>query len=586
MFNRSRSSGQAKRQGTFSFFRGKKATTNELPAATDVTATKLVERPAPSYAHADRQRGEVDREAEDRGKTDEEIRESEGRNPKDEEGPKTSFVPATKQVIGNAKDTQPHTSSNLTTNSIFNRFWKFETDYDLEEVVQSNVNFWVPNAIAMFTILDDSAHLARDNRFMIKHHPEYLDYAVACYYSFLFYIQLLRARSAAGQLDGFERSFFNRFKDRFKFEELPVSSILEPYFSTIVATIPADSKYDWIVPTWSTDIFRATVRTTFDPAKGGYLIQPMVPQMLMTLRKAISSFAIDNVANPQQNFDDQDQYIPTRFLAGGQNTNIFGTPIDIDVEAASNSIIYGCGTRYPFKANPNEIALAGPKWRRSTFREFKYSFNLPNNVPRGDQPTRAGNLQNTKPINSLEHFLCMEKGENVSWFTELINQAALHARFFHGVTTLSKIPTTSGTEPLIISTMYDIHDGQAVPDRPSHLNLNDNANTGADHLHWYPNIFNEFRAGYVTSREHTEREEVYQAFSFSTNAEFSIVTPDNTNQIRLGGTNDYFRTGPYWANTEWASEFRHGARERAKPMFDGWRTMFQEDAAVVKPTGY
>jgi len=190
----------------------------------------------------------------------------------------------------------------------------------------------------------------------------------------------------------------------------------------------------------------------------------------------------------------------------------------------------------------------------------------------------------------------MEKGQNVSWFEELINQAALHARFFEKVVSLSDIPVTSGKEPTIVSHLYDLDFVQAnaehtAADRESNLGLNNAALNGADYITWYPPFMVEFRGAFATNREGVEREESLQALSFATNASFSIVQGGH----RVGANNDHFRTGRFWANQEWASEFRNtrlaGAvaaneGDHAKPMFENWSVVFQEDASVVKPAGY
>jgi hypothetical protein len=582
-FNRSKSAQLNKRTGTSSLFKIGRNTKAELPSAASDSKTVVDSKTTPSYAFVSEQRGEVDDRKEERGIEDEERRKKAGKAPEDSEGPTPALKPKTNHVKDNEPDTQASTSKNVGDTSIYDRYWKHEDDYDLEEVVYSDTSYWTPNAIGMFAILSSSYKFARDNRFMIKHHPEYLDYAVACYYSILFYIQILRAQEAAGKLRGPEVSFMNRFRKRFKLEELPVSSILEPYFATIVATLIPDSQYGWIVPRVAEEIFQATIATAFVPKEGSYLMQPMVPFMLGFLRLAIST---NNIVDAHQDdyFDEEDNYIPIP-INNAAATPIYGNDIQVDHGHARNTILSGCGVRYPFYTGSAALALAAPKWRRTSFRDFPYSARVPQGAELARNRTSKGqNITNghAKAINALDAFLCMEKTADVDWFEELINQAALHARFFKGVTNLSKIPTTSGFEPTITARMYDVINNAAAADRDSTLGLDQDATADEDHLRWYPNIFRDFRAGFATSRAGVSKEEVMQAFSFATNAEFSIVT----NNHRLGGNSDNFRTGEFWANQVWKSEFRNGLGINAKHMFKNWAIMYQEDAAVIRPENY
>lgn len=577
---RSKSGQQPRRTGT-NFFKFGKSTGAEVPAAQGDTKVTVDTSTTPSYKFVSEQRGEVDDRKEERGKEDEERHERAGKSADDPEGPTPHLNAKTNKVKDNEPSTQANTGKAPQDSSTYDRYWKLEDDYDLEDVVYSDVNYWIPNAIAMFAILTQSYKFARDNRFMIKHHPEYLDYSVACYYSILFYIQILRAQEAAGKLRGPEVSFLKRFRLRFKFEELPVSSILEPFFATIVSTLIPDSQYGWIVPRVADEIFQATLGTAFDPKEGAYLIQPMVPFMLGILRLAIST---NNVvtANAGDYFDDEDNYIPIP-IDNAAATPVYFNNIQVGQGHARNTILSSCGVRYPFYTSSQALALAAPKWRRTAFRDFNFSARVPtgaelnrNKTSKGQQITDGQN----RPLRNLEEFLCMAKTDDVDWFEELINQAALHARFFKGVTNLSKIPTTSRFEPTIISRMYDVENNAAVADRDANLGLDQNA--AAANLQWYPPLFREFRAGFNTSRAGVSKEEVLQAFAFATNAEFSIVTGGN----RLGGNSAGFRTGEFWANQVWKSEFRSGLGINAKHMFKNWSIMYQEDAAVIRPDNY
>jgi len=599
MFSKSKSAQDSKRTGTIGFLRRLGRTKDSLPKESEPSSSKAEDPKAPSYQFVSGQKGEVDDRAEDRGKKDEEIREEAGKKADDQEGPKTTFKKPEFKVRENEPDTRAATEAAISSNATFNRYWKLETDYDLEEEVHSETNYWIPNAIGLFEILKQSGRFAKDNRFMVKHHPEYLDYGVACYYSIIFYVQILRAQEAAGKLSGVDRSFMNRFTKRWKPEELPISSIFEPFLSTIVSSLIPDSQYGWIVPTYSADILQATVGTAFAARSGASYIQPMVPFMLRILRTAVTTEYEGDGTNADAYYDDDDNWIPMPIVQTA-DSQIFHNAIRIGVGAAHNVILYTCGMRYPFYADQQTLALAAPKWRKSQFRDFPYAIRIPTGAGQPERNRTSKGVLLTDGDNqrmaALDEFLCMSKESDVDWFNTLIDQASLHARFFSGVVSLSDIPTTSGFEPTIITQMNDMNGNNAITVRaPTHVGMPDaatpsvavditaNAGATAERIRWYPPFMTSFRAGFATNRAGVEREQALQMITFGTNGTFSFEDP---NHNLLGGDVANNRTGVFWQNKQWKYTLRWDLGRNGKRMFDNWSVMYQEDAAVIKPVGY
>nr|QLC36768.1 capsid protein [Sarcosphaera coronaria partitivirus] len=580
MFNRSKRSDG--RSGTNSWFKTR-FTKPELPSAPTKVKIDTEVRPAPTYAHADKQTGPVDNTAEQREHEDESIREEKGKNKKDPEQAITDLAPPSRKVVQNERHDGPSTDSAPKVPAVYNRFWKLELEYDLEEEIEFEFNYWTPNALALFEILRASGKYVYDNATVLKRHADYLDYAVACYYSIIFYIQILRAQKAAGKLRGPDRSFFNRFKDRFPFEELPVSSIFEPYLSTIVSVLPKDGKYDWIIPDYSTDVFRARFDGAFTPAHGACFIQPMVPYMLRILRTSITSARITDVqAHSDRYFNDDDNYV-SRTLNATTPRTLFGANYQQNHATTDdrNTLFAACGVSYPYFADITQLTNAAPKMRRSKFKGFPY----------GVAADAAANLAIDSgaaiPITegSLDYFLHMEKTADVDWFLELVRQAALHARFFEGVTNLSNIPTTSGNEPLISCRFKKIVNRTEV----THANVQLGLRTAAaDTPDWYPDTFRGYVGSFYTTREGTERSEALQAFTNGTNGTIAVTyqAAAGTEPAYNVGEGPRFRRGPYWSNKEWAATKFKDSGINGKPMFRGWETMFQDDAALEKPTGY
>jgi hypothetical protein len=592
MFNKFKSG--FRRNATTSFVspRETRETSSNLPPAP--TSTSAPEKPAeaPSYQHADQQKGVTDTHAEKREQEDEQIATASGSNPAEQRQPKTDIKKKDKEIAeGNELQGTAATTSVANKSSAFNRYWKLRLHEDLDEVIFSGHNSFVPNALGMFAILRESGMYAYDNYTMTKRHPDYLDYAVVCYYSILFYVQILRAQQAAGKLSGGDRSFLNRFKDKFPFNTLPVSSILFPYFSTLVATLPPDVKYEWIIPTYATDMFRANYSGNFTPGNGGCFIQPMVPYMLRILRDSFTPTVIRELQNDvDSHFDDRERYIPLAIPddQAAAAANLFG--VDYRTNTARqqddrNALFAACGVRHPFFANSSQLPAAAPFWRRSKYATFPYGVRPHNGLTVDTNP--ANNQANVRQTGQghLDEFLEMGKFADVDWFEELIRQAAQHARFFDEVKNLSDVPTTSGNEPLIGCKFRKVTAGRHVADLTVQLGRGAAA---ANVPTWYPMTFDGHVASFYTTRAGVSREETLQAMTFGTNGSINVTYGGNNFTDHRVGDGPEFLRGDYWRNKQWTftryqdmNDSQHGVE-----MFKGWNTMFQEDAAREKPTGY
>jgi len=567
-----RKTGRPGTKGTYgakqSAFLKKEATSSSVPHAPIKEDSVVEEDKAPSYDFVDKQKGYVDAQAENEGKEDEAIRESRGKNKDDEEQTIVKFKPAKNAVKGNQREDQPHTEGKAAPSSDFAKYWALETDYQLEDEVHSDKNTWTPNALGLFEILNATGSFVYDNRVIAKHHPDYLDYAVACYYSILFYIQILRAKDAAGTLVGEDASFYRRFFRKVKAEELPISGPLVPYFSTIVSTLLPDSKYNWITPDYNHGIFNAQL-DQWTPGNGACFIQPMVPYMLGILRYSIQLTTETHLADEDANhnpihFDDQQRFVVHR-LERANPHEVFHMPWQqhlANQTAQSNSFLTSCGLSYPFFADHDTLRNAAPKWRKSSFRNFPVTA-VPSNHNADRIRLPNGNLghadDRAKTLLKLEDFLCMEKNSDLEWFLELVRQAGIHARFFNSVSTLSDIPVTSGLETLIPCKFLKIVNG--VSEVHADVTLGLDTQNGSDHLDWYPETFSNFVGQFSTTREGTTRQEALQAFTFGTNGVLNVTH----NGHLVGAEVDVFRCGSYWNNNELAATKFHDAGTLGKP---------------------
>nr|QLC36765.1 capsid protein [Sarcosphaera coronaria partitivirus] len=568
-----------------SFF-GRKTTT-ALPTPGPAAPITQAPASAPDYKFVDQQKTAIDTEAAKSSKVDETIERTEGRNATTDAAP--VLTAQTNKGKGTERHTEPHTGQEAKIeDDSYRKFWHREIGYSLDPVYNSDYNEWTPNAEALFAAMRQSHHLVDQNRTITKNHPEYCDYSVACYYSIIFYMQILRARKAAGKLTGNDSSLLRRFDRSYPEESLPIAEPFYPILSSIVSTQMEDSKYDWTVPRIATENFRQTM-AHFTNENGSCYLQPQVPYMLGILRHAFSN--IHNTANHRYTdsdangnpiyFDDEGRYIPIRI--GTTQISPFGLNMTRGTAPAANfhgmSVFSACGTSYPFYMGVDEIGFAYPRWQRSTFMTLNFHGSTANN---GITITTG-----TQPINDLEHFLMMPKTSDLAWFEELVNQAAVHARFWKKEFNMSDLPTTGGNETLILSRFKrtDPNNAQVAANYNSVRLDVDETN-----FNWYPTHFERMTAAFACTRADIQRSEELQALSFATNATLPIATT-NAGNVLVGETHGdgAHRRGAFWTNKEWTYElydFSPTSTNKGKPMFAGWTGMFQQDFHVVKPAQY
>nr|QLC36766.1 capsid protein [Sarcosphaera coronaria partitivirus] len=574
MNNRAKEYGNAQRfrKPTTNPF-GVRSTRSTLPAPGKGKEREEVAATPPSYKHADKQQGEKDVDAEERGKEDEAIHEDQGKNAESEEKPTTKFTKPTHRVKDNQPDTRGSTETSVRASQPFENYWALETSFDLEEVTYEKPNYWTPNALALFETLRASQRFTVNSRIINKHHPEYLEYGVACYYAVIFHLQILRAREAANRLTGEESTFLRRFRRKFPEESLPIAGHIFPILSSIVSVLLPDPKYNWIVPQTAPDMFNNTLYNTVNQFvtlhEGGPFIQPSVPMMLAILREAIAEARAGNLANGSHYIDEE--YYVTNTFNDTTAVRVFGADFRLNQTAAidANGIFNFVGISYPFDADQEQLSQASKHWARSSFNEL------------GLRASGTGNID----ISNIEQFFVMPKSGSMDWFNTLINQATTHARFFSDVKNVSDLPTTGGNEILVDTIMRKNDDTARIAHTTRHLGLI--LATGTQP--WYPNDLRNMIAGFRTTRSAVQRAQILQALSFGMNASINVTI--GTNLVGSGGR---FRSGDFWNGVDWnlekytdtIDEGTATARAHGKPMFQGWETMIQEKFVRVKPEGY
>jgi len=557
---------------------GVRSTKTTLPAP--AARAERTEEPAkpPSYKHADKQQGEKDVEAEDKGKEDEAIRERAGKNPASKEEPEREFTKPAQKVKDNEPDTRGSTSTTVRASQPFENYWSLETSFDLEEVTYEKPNFWTPNALALFEALRVSQRFTVASRIINKHHPEYLEYGVAAYYAVVFHLQILRAREAANRLTGEESTFLRRFRRKFPEETMPIAGHLFPILSSIVSVLLPDPKFNWIVPQTAPDLIGTStspnISNMINDHQGGPFLQPSIPMMLAILRHAIREARAGTLTNGTH-YDENDYYV-TNTLNATADTRIFSNTFRLNQTAThnKNGIFNYIGVNHPFDADPEQLAQAAKHWSRSSFNDLSFD------------PTHA--TENIS-IKDLESFFAMPKTAPMDWFSTLINQATTHARFFTDVRNVSDLPVTGGNEVLVDTTMRkNTAAGAAIDHTTRGLGLI----LDADAKPWRSDLLRSPIAGFRSTRSAVQRAQVLQALAFGTNASLPITI--DANHVGAGVSH---RSGKFWSSVDWtlekyADDFNTATppvnmnATQGKRMFNGWETMIQEKFVTVKPDGY
>jgi len=558
------------------------ATESRLPTAKEPEPAKPTK--APTYQFVDGQKGQTDTNAEQHGETDDKIREEAGKSKESEEQATNKFVPPSHKAEGKNTSDQPSTETTAFGSNDFQAYWALETGYDLEEEIFEEANTWTPNSFAMFEILNQMQEFVVDNRVVIKHHPEYLDYAVACYYSMLFFIQILRAREAAGQLTGEERSFLKRFRASYPEESLVVAGPLVPYFSTITSTLLPDNRYNWIVPTIATGLTETLTTTTtgsgrtlketnvFHDADGSIYLQPMFPYMISILRFATDKYMATHLSDaltsdPQESrfFNEDGLWIAGNCIDA---QTLFGFNFHIGTDTAAPYHIFNTqGLHYPFHAQVDQMDVIHNKWKSSAFNKGITICCSPDT-----SNTETMTEKNTK---GLDNFLCSPKSKNLDWFRSLLNQAVTQARFIKNVSNLSRINPTSGQEPLIVAKF-----SRMVNRNTKHAAFTSlKVDADKDNFTWYPATWNDLTAEFETTRSGIKREESLQAICFGINASLPF-------NVKVGtAKGSPHSQGAYWDDETWTATMFKDSR-RGKPMFKGWKTMYQTRYLADKPPMY
>jgi hypothetical protein len=528
-------------------------------------------------------------EKKEKEKTDAEIESSEDKTEQEKSGASTSKKGKT-VVRKNIASDKVGTSSKSNVADIFTTFWATVLPHSLIPVTFSDHVWFVPNAIGLITICNIFFPLVGRSNWIDKHEPTFIPYAAATAICYLYYIQILRAKEAAGALDGNETSILTRFRKCFPEEKIIIPGIFVPFFESIVSTEPSDNKYPWIVPHYG-DLTSFTGFDHFHDAGAINFIRPLVPLMLANL----ASFGAVAPANLAGRMVNGEVYHPIDLhpANGANNRRTLNQVFDFSVAAGpvpavmtdEMAVFAMSGMNVPFEFFNDNVAAAQRHLRRSNFFGARgIDFSVING-----QTFDGQNLNQTRNCNTIETFLVAEKNKSLHWADFIFDQLAIAAKHSNGNRNLSEIATTGGMESTVLcslrtGTRHAINAVNRYVYADTHLGVANSA--GVD---WYmTRQLSDLTGYFATSRADIERNEELQAFAFGINA---IPPIDGVNRRTDGYVSGSFFTHAINAGgAEDAMVYaEHGNDSDTVPgavdMYQGWEQNIIRPHFLNKPTG-
>lgn len=433
-------------------------------------------------------------------------------------------------------------TTNLTSvNEVFAKFWSGSKHYHMKPLTFSSASWFVPNALPLIVLCNIAIPLVARTKWILQEERTFLPYAVATALCYVYYIRILQAKEAAGELTGRESSALTRFRKMVKEEKVIIPGPFVPFFYNIVATQLEDRKYDWVIPHYG-DLADFAVA---DPRNPSYpdsfsdvnYLRPIIPHMLAML-SSFGSYQTTGNGNITTRVDDELIFTPVD-IDGTANRTIFGRATDFttaNTMANPNRHFMSCGTTVPFQFWNENYPDALNHLRRSKFFGTRSGANSSTGIDIAvttgrTLPNNVGAIT-VKDCHLIDNFLFLEKDKNAAWSSYIFDQLAVFAKHFKGNKNLSELPTTGGMETSIICQLRTptAHTNGYVYDS-NNLGI-----TGGDTQRWYMDRFDNMNGYFRSTRADITREEELQAITFAPNA---LPPIHNANRSLFRG-GDYF----------------------------------------------
>lgn len=543
--------------------------------------------PSASTAPVTTQTVSTSEETKEREDTDRRVEKAEERDERaDERDVPTSDTKDKGKVKSNVAVSRARTHNTTSAQDAFTKFWSGMQSYSLHPITFSTTAWWVPNALPLLVLCNIAVPLVARSNWIMKNETTFFPYAVITALCYIYYIQILRAREAAGELTGRESSTLTRFRKLVKEEKVIIPGPFVPYFYNIVATQLEDRKYDWVVPSYG-DLSDFLVAGGNSAATFSNLnfIRPIIPHMLALM----ATFGSMDQPTMDARLDEERIFTAVA-LDRAADTNIFDRDIDFHTNAApqaANRWLMACGTSTPIQFWNDNANTARQHLARSQFFGVKTGNTsttgiditaipgqrLPNN--------RTRDASTQKDCHLIDSFLFLEKDKNANWSKYMFEQLEVFSKHFTGNKNLSEMPTTGGMETSILCELRTPtqHTGNRYVYDDSNLGLA--LRTDID---WYPNRFDQLSGYFRSTRADITREEELQALCFAPNALPPIHNIYNERNL--------FRDGHYFDHMNGATE-AHDLMELGSSasttkgqveLFQGWNSDVVRQMYRAKPS--
>jgi hypothetical protein len=458
------------------------------------------------------------------------------------------------QVRDNVAISRGKTSTGASAKGVFADLWATANTIHINPITYSDSAFWIPNAIGLQTLCQIVIPMVARTKYVREEQRTFIPYMaeVALYY--LYYIFILRAKEAAGQLTGREATALTRFKKAHPEEKITIPEPFIPFFYTIVATQLEDRKYSWVCPTYGDLSHFNSFENTHDSMTLNYL-RPNIPFMLGLLN---SIRRVDGT-NFEEYFDDNNIYRPVAWNAADgtvQQVRLFNRNITRDNTAMTDNVLMpmcSLGFSSPFQFwNENGIT-AIENFKRSGFVGQRTAItantqttgiDITITTPHPNPKQVAGtNFLQTKDCSQIDDFLFLEKTKNAHWADPLFESLNVVAKHFKNNMTLADMPSVGGMECSMLCDLRTpgTHTHGAAPlQRYKYANprLGYANRDELDFGNFVDGPFTGLQAYFRTTRADVTREEQLQGITLGTNAIPPItIDADVYAQIREG---DFF----------------------------------------------
>jgi len=461
-----------------------------------------------------------------------------------------------KSVFGNVKkDRQSVATSSRAGGSLrsYQRIWAEVSDYTMHPIKFGTNAYFIPNGMALHKMLEIAIPLVARTNWIQKQNGEFNPYAVAFGYFYMYYIQILRAKSSASDLAGQESSALTRFTKYNPLETIPVPDFMVPFFESIIATEMEDTKYSWIIPTWGypqgtpeADWPNYAGLQSMEVSEADYL-RPNIPFMLANL----ATFgAEENITGLYNHMDSARTFTPVSFIDNSdpttpvrhnrvqfmnQSNNMTST-----TQRHTTSILTTLGASFPFQFWNDNYAEAQRYIGESNFF-VRNGINIAatNRTPYHattrtpfTNPVTGRAMTETVPLTKIDNYLFIAKENNPIWFSYIKEQMTIFAKHFPtDLKTFADIATTGGMESTIVGQMK--FEDPLTAGGTDYVYPDQYCGETQNTLRYYPKLFRTITGSFATTRNDTERNEVLQAFAIAINSNPPMPI-DATRPLRNG----------------------------------------------------